>query len=74
MPQIAFSPRKQNLTLYIMTGFEQYEELLSRLGKFTTGKACLYIKRLSDVDIPTLRELIQASVDYMIRTYKIVQS
>jgi hypothetical protein len=57
-----------------MTGFEQYEGLLARLGKFTTGKACLYIKRLSDVDIPTLRELIQASVDYMIRTYKIVQS
>ncbi|OGO63990.1 MAG: hypothetical protein A2029_06390 [Chloroflexi bacterium RBG_19FT_COMBO_47_9] len=73
-PLTGFSPRKQNLTLYIMTGFEQYEELLSRLGKFTTGKACLYIKRLSDVDIPTLRELIQASVDYMIRTYKIVQS
>ena len=73
-PLTGFSPRKQNLTLYIMTGFEQYEGLLSRLGKFTTGKSCLYIKRLSDIDLPTLKELVQASVDHMTRTYKIVQS
>lgn len=59
-----FSPRKQNLSLYITTGFENYETLLAKLGKHKTGKSCLYIKRLSDVDMPTLRELIQQSVAY----------
>jgi hypothetical protein len=63
-----FSPRKQNLVFYIMAGFDQYEELLARLGKHTIGKSCLYVKRLSDVDLPTLRTLIQASVDHMIET------
>ena len=64
-PVIGFSPRKQSLTLYIMSGFEQDDELLARLGKHTTSKACLYIKRLSDVDITALRELIQLSVAHM---------
>src|SRR4030042_4630809 len=73
-PLTGFAPRKKNITLYIMAGFEQYEELLSRLGKFSRGKACLYIKRLSDIDIPILKELVQASVDRMIRTNKIVRS
>ena len=67
-PLTGFAPRKQNITLYIMAGFEQYEELLSRLGKFSLGKACLYIKRLSDIHLPTLVELIQGSVDHMIKT------
>lgn len=62
----AFSPRKQNLTLYIMTGLDQYQDLLARLGKHKkTGKGCLYIKRLSDVDQTVLRELIQESVDFL---------
>lgn len=60
-----FSPRKQNLTLYIMTGFEQYGDLLGRLGKHSTGKGCLYIKRLQDVDLATLRELVRLSVEHM---------
>jgi hypothetical protein len=63
-----FSPRKQNLTLYIMAGFDQYEHLLSRLGKYKTGKACLYIKKLEDVDVAVLRELVQQSVEHMRRT------
>lgn len=63
-----FSPRKQNLTLYIMAGFEQYDGLISRLGKHTTGKSCLYIKRLSDVDQGVLRELVERSVEHMRRT------
>jgi hypothetical protein len=58
-----FSPRKQNLTLYIMSGFDQYEALLARLGKHTTGKSCLYIKRLEDVDLSTLEELVRLSVE-----------
>ncbi len=57
-----FSPRKQNLTLYNMGGFEQYDDLLKKLGKHTTGGGCLYIRRLADVDVPTLRRLIEESV------------
>ena len=60
-----FSPRKQNLTLYIMAGFEQYDALLKKLGRHKTGKSCLYIKRLEDVDLPTLKKLIQQSVKHM---------
>jgi hypothetical protein len=64
-PAVGFSPRKQNLTLYIMTGFDEYESLLSDLGKHKTGKACLYINKLKDVDQKVLRELIERSVKDM---------
>jgi len=57
-----FSPRKQNLTLYIMTGFEQYNELMKRLGKHKLGKSCLYIKRLADIDLAVLKKLIEQSI------------
>jgi hypothetical protein len=57
-----FSPRKQNLTLYVMGGFTTYGALLKKLGKHTTGKGCLYIKSLDDVHLPTLKKLIQESV------------
>lgn len=57
-----FSPRKQNLTLYVMDGFPKYEELLSKLGKYKTGKSCLYFKKLSDVDFAVLEELVNESV------------
>lgn len=56
-----FSPRKQNLTLYLHYGIEQ-SDLLQRLGKHRVGKACLYVKRLDDVDQTVLRELVQRSV------------
>ncbi len=59
---VGFAPRKQNLTLYIMAGFDEYEELLGKLGKHSTGKSCLYIKRLDDVDLTALNELIELSV------------
>jgi len=59
-PLMAFSPRKQNLTLYGMA--REDDALLSKLGKHSVSKGCLYIKRLSDVDLPTLRKLIKASV------------
>ena len=58
---IGFSPRKKDLTLYLMYGFSQHGDLLAKLGKFKTGKGCLYIHRLSDVDLPTLEELIKRS-------------
>ena len=67
-PLVGFSPRKQNLTLYIMSGFEQYDELLQRLGKHSTGKACLYVKRLADVDLAVLQELVNLSVVHMVST------
>jgi hypothetical protein len=62
---VGFSPRKQNLTLYIMAGFDRYDELLEKLGKHSTGKSCLYIKRLADVDRKVLKELITESVMVM---------
>ena len=60
-----FAPRKQALTVYIMSGFPRHDELMSRLGKYTTGRSCLYLKRLSDVDLDVLRELIAASVEHV---------
>lgn len=60
-----FAPRKRNLTLYIMSGFSQYDELLGKLGKFKIGKSCLYINKLEDVDLPTLRALVEQSVAHM---------
>ena len=61
-PMIGFSPRKQSLTLYVMWGFERYPLLMKKLGKHKTGKACLYIKKLEDVDMSTLKQLIKESV------------
>jgi hypothetical protein len=66
--QVAFSPRKQNITLYISSGFEGRDELLAKLGKHSCGKGCVYIKRLSDVHLPTLKKLINASVKHMLKT------
>jgi len=63
-----FSPRKQNLTLYIMLGFQEYDELLMRLGKHKTGKACLYINKVADIDLPTLKELVRQSAEYIRNT------
>jgi hypothetical protein len=60
-PIAAFAPRKRDLTVYLMVGFEKNAELMEKLGKHSTGKSCLYIKRLSDIDVPTLRKLIKES-------------
>src|SRR5882672_6432541 len=64
----AFSPRKQNITLYVWPGFEGYGELMAQLGKHSCGKACIYIKRLSDVHLPTLKNLIKGSVKHALKT------
>jgi len=63
------SPRAQNLTIYIMPGFSNYDSLMKKLGKHKTGKSCLYIKKLEDIDKPTLKELIRRSVGDMVETY-----
>jgi len=60
-----FSPRVQNLTLYIMDGFEEYDDLLGKLGKHSTGKSCLYVKRLENIDLEILKEMIAKSVAHM---------
>ena len=57
-----FSPRKQDLTLYITSGVKRYPALLQKLGKHRTGVSCLYLKRLADVDLAVLEELIGASL------------
>ena len=57
-----FSPRKNDLTLYLMRGFEKHRDLMEQLGKHKTAKSCLYIKRLSDIHQPTLKKLIKASI------------
>ena len=60
-----FAPRKQNLTLYIMPGFERYDELMASLGKHKTGKSCLYINKLEDVNLEVLEELVRQSAAQM---------
>lgn len=64
-----FSPRKQNLTLYIMAGFDRYDELMAKLGKHKTGKSCLYINKLEDIDMTVLRELVAQSVAHMVKRH-----
>lgn len=59
---IGFSPRKQNLTLYIPGGLDKQADLLDKLGKHTLGKGCLYINKLEDVDMPTLKKIVQRSI------------
>lgn len=67
--KLGFSPRAQNVTLYIMPGFERYEDLMSKLGKHKIGKSCLYVKKLADVDEEVLKELITESYAYMTNKY-----
>lgn len=65
---VGFSPRKQDLTTYIMPGLDGHKALRSKIGKYKTGKCCLYLKRLADVDLKVLKELIAASVRQMKQT------
>ncbi|QTH45582.1 DUF1801 domain-containing protein [Cohnella sp. LGH] len=68
-PLVGFSPRKAKISLYFAPGDSQREELLQKLGKHTTGKACVYINKLDDIDIETLKTLIRQSVDFLKVTY-----
>lgn len=68
-PVAGFSPRAQALTLYIMSGFDGEPALMAKLGKYKTGKSCLYLKSLADVDIKVLEQLIARSVEYIRRKY-----
>jgi len=64
-----FANRKAALTLYIMAGFDTYPDLMEKLGKFKTGKSCLYIKKMSDIDTDVLRRLVNESLEFMAVTY-----
>ncbi len=66
---VGFSPRKAEITVYIMSGFPEREELLAKLGKVKTGKACIYVKKVDDIHLPTLRELVKKSVAYLKKKY-----
>lgn len=70
MPIIAFSPRKNDLTLYLSSDFDNRTELLARLGKHKTGKVCLYIKKLADVDMAVLKEMMVLSIKQVKSEYK----
>jgi len=70
MCMIGFSPRKQSLTLYIMVGSDRFESLMKKLGKYKTSVACLYIKKLEDVDQKVLKKIIAESFKYMNIKYK----
>ena len=64
-PLVGFSPRKNDLTLYLMAGFERHADLMAKLGRHKTGKSCLYLKKLADADPAVLKELVGRSVAAM---------
>ncbi len=68
-PRVGFSPRKAKHSMYIMSGFSNYEDILARLGKFKIGKSCLYVNKLADIDEEVLKELIAASLAFMKEKY-----
>lgn len=61
-PRVAFAPRSDRITLYVSPDFEGYAELMRKLGKYKAGQSCIHIKRLADVDLPTLQKLVKKSV------------
>lgn len=69
MPRIGFSPRDRELVLYLMGGFPRHQALMARLGKHRTGKSCLYVKRLADVDESVLEELVAEALVHMREKY-----
>jgi hypothetical protein len=68
---VGFSPRKQNLAVYIMPGFDEFQALMKKLGKYKTGKSCLYLKNLEDINVNVLEKLIERSVKAMRKRYDV---
>ena len=64
-----FSPRKQAMTLYLMSGYEKMDDLMQKLGKYKSSVSCLYIKRLSDIDLDVLEEMVRKSVEIIKKRY-----
>ncbi len=69
-PLAGFSPRKAAFSLYVYTGIDEHEYLLKDLGKYKMGKACIYIKKLSDIDVRILENLIRETISFLNNTYK----
>lgn len=67
--RVGFSPRKQNISVYVVPGFNGFAGLLKKLGKHKVGRSCLYINKLDDVDVDVLRKIIEKSVDVMNKKY-----
>lgn len=70
-PLTGFSPRKQNMSIYIMSGFAEYQDLIKKLGKCKTSVGCLYINKLEDIDLEILKQLIKKSVAKMKKDYNV---
>jgi hypothetical protein len=68
-PLVGFSPRKTAISLYVFTGLPEHEHLLNDLGTFKMGKACIYVKRLSDINLDTLKKLMGATIEYLKHKY-----
>jgi hypothetical protein len=64
-PLVAFSPRKAAISLYVFTNTDKNQHLLEKLGKFKKGKGCIYVKKLSDIDIPVLKEMILETIRFL---------
>jgi len=67
--QTGFSPRKSALTMYVMSGFSGVDNIMNRLGKYKTGKSCLYVKKLDDINLDALEDLIRGSLAYIAQKY-----
>lgn len=68
-PLVGFSPRKSAISLYVFTGLPEHEYLLKDLGKFKMGKACIYVKKLSDIDLESLKRMMRVSIDFLKAKY-----
>lgn len=68
-PLVGFSPRKAAISLYVFTGNSDHEHLLKELGKFKIGKACIYVKKLSDINLDALKKLMGSTIDFLVEKY-----
>ncbi len=70
-PLVGFSPRKTAISLYVYTGQKEHEHLLNDLGKFKMGKACIYVRKLSDINTDALKKIMQATIDFLKSKYEV---
>src|SRR5690606_2776598 len=73
-PLVGFSPRKSAISLYVFTGLVEHEHLLNGLGKFTMGKACIYVKKLADIDLNVLEKIMKETIQFLDKNYEIKKS
>lgn len=73
-PILGFSPRKSAISLYVFTGLDSHAHLLENLGKFKMGKACIYVKKLEDINLEVLQNLMEKTIEYLKETYDVVEA